>query len=105
MTRALAVCPAKSGQCSHPDICASHGCAALEARRNVERGLRAERDAEAQKAALRLASLAGLLYGMVEWCVEHKDECLADNPHLLGYARGLLREDGPVPSANEEDKP
>lgn len=29
-------CPAPPGACSHPDICASHGCAALEVRRNQE---------------------------------------------------------------------
>jgi len=104
-TKQLAVCPARSGQCSHPDICASHGCAAIEAQRNAERGLQAGRDAEAQKVALRLAALTGRLCAALEWCVEHDGECLSDNPHQFGYARGLLAEARRMPGASAEGKP
>ena len=31
-TRQQNDCPAPAGSCSHPDICQSHGCAALQAR-------------------------------------------------------------------------
>lgn len=33
-TKQLKDCPYPAGRCSHPDICQSHGCGALEARRN-----------------------------------------------------------------------
>lgn len=36
-TRQQNDCPAPSGACSHPTICESHGCAALEVRRNKEK--------------------------------------------------------------------
>lgn len=38
-TRQRNECPAPNGACSHPEICESHGCAALEVRRNKAKAM------------------------------------------------------------------
>lgn len=37
-----------------------------------------------------LAGLAGQLAAVVEWCVEHDGETLADNPHQFLRAKQVL---------------
>ena len=40
--------------------------------------------------ALELAAMAGELAAVVAWCIDHADECLADNPYQLATAKRLL---------------
>jgi len=63
-TKQLAVCPAKPGQCSHPDICASHGCAALESR---SRKSRHDRAVAIVRKQLRLMLIADGTEPRREW--------------------------------------
>lgn len=46
----------------------------------------------AERLALEYVDLCGKLAAVVEWCVEHPNECLADNPPALGLATIALRD-------------
>lgn len=45
-----------------------------------------------EQIAIELAALTGRLAAVVVWCVEHKGECLADNPVQLAIAEKVLAE-------------
>lgn len=55
-----------------------------------------------ENPALKLAELVGELCAVVNWCVGHDGECLADNPHQLAIARRVL-EKARAPLANESE--
>jgi hypothetical protein len=43
-----------------------------------------------ERVALEYVELTGELAAAVEWCVEHSDETLHDNPKVLAYAKRVL---------------
>lgn len=43
-----------------------------------------------EELALEYVALCGRLAAIVEWCVKHDGETLADNPKQLAYAKEVL---------------
>lgn len=43
-----------------------------------------------EEVALEYVRLCGKLAAIVEWCVKHDGETLADNPHQLAYAKNVM---------------